>query len=279
LQRKDDSPKPSRPSLLTPAQQEEADRNRILSTLESGGAGKPVIKRRSRSPWAWAVLGVGGLALLAAFGMWFTREAAHDELLASIAESSKDVQPPPQAAVVSAQQAATVPPTGEVSADEVLASAASAATINDEHPAQQASEKQQSLSEMLNAGGQPAPKPTPDVLSKALETPSAGSAPKSPPKSSPKPAPKPKPKPVVKEGKNLPTEPPNSVEQENDIALLSALVAHAQAVEQASAPKKPKLSLKEQLAQCKKFTKSKAAQCRERICEGRSKSNECKGNK
>lgn len=278
MQRKDDSPKPSRPSLLTPAQQEEADRNRILSTLESGGAGKVAPKRRSRSPWAWAILGVGGLALLAGFGMWFTKEAAHDELLASIAESSKDVPAPPQAAVVTPQQAPAVPPVAEVSADEVLASpapAAAAATINDEHPAPQAPEKQQSLSEMLNAGGVAAAKPTHDVLSKALETPSAGSA----PKSAPKPAPKPKPKPVVKEAKKLPTEPPNSVEQENDIALLSALVAHAQAVEQTSAPKKPKLSLKEQLAQCKKFTKSKAAQCRERICEGRSKSTECKGNK
>lgn len=273
MQRKDDSPKPSRPSLLTPAQQEEADRNRILSTLESGGAGKPAVKRRGRARWAWAALGVGGLALLAAFGLWFTKEAAHDELLASIAESSKDVPPP--SAPVAPQQAATVPPAGEVSADEVLASAAPAATINDEHPAQPAPEKQQSLSEMLNAGGVAAPKPTPDVLSKALETPSAGAA----HKSAPKPVAKPKPKPVVKEAKKLPTEPPNSVEQENDIALLSALVAHAQATEQASTPKKPKLSLKEQLAQCKKFSKSKAAQCRERICEGRSKSNECKGNK
>lgn len=274
MQRKDDSPKPSRPSLLTPAQQEEADRNRILSTLESGGAGKPAVKRRGRAPLAWAALGVGGLALLAAFGLWFTKEAAHDELLASIAESSKAV-PPPAAAVTAQQQAATVPPAGEVSADEVLASAAPAATINDEHPAEQAPEKQQSLSEMLNAGGVAAPKPTHDVLSKALETPSSAAA----HKSAPKPAPKPKPKPVVKEASKLPTEPPNSVEQENDIALLSALVAHAQAAEQASAPKKPKLSLKEQLAQCKKFTKSKAAQCRERICDGRSKSYECKGNK
>jgi hypothetical protein len=214
------------------------------------------------------------LALLAAFGLWFTKEAAHDELLASIAESSKDV-PPPAAPVVTPQQTAPAPTAAEVSADEVLASAAPAATINDEHPAQQAPEQQQSLSEMLNSGGVAAPKPTHDVLSKALETPSAGAA----HKSAPKPAPKPKPKPVAKEAKNLPTEPPNSVEQENDIALLSALVAHAQAVEQSSAPKKPKLSLKEQLAQCKKFTKSKAAQCRERICEGRSKSTECKGNK
>lgn len=269
MQRKDDSPKPSRPSLLTPAQQEEADRNRILSTLESGAAGNPAAKRRGRSPLAWVILGVGGLALLAAFGIWFTREAAHDELLASIAESSKDVPPPAPAAVT------TPPPTADVSADEVLATPASAATINDEHAAQQAPEKQQSLSEMLNAGGEVPPKPTRDVLSKALETPSAGAA----HKSVPKPIAKPKPKPAVKDAKKLPTEPPNSVEQENDIALLSALVAHAQAEERANAPKKAKLSLKEQLAQCKKFTKNKAAQCRERICEGRSKSNECKGNR
>lgn len=278
MQRKDDSPKPSRPSLLTPAQQEEADRNRILSTLESGGAGKPAVKRRSRSRWVWAVLGASGLALLVAFGVWFTREAAHDEMLASIADASKDVPSTPaqtpapaSAAVVAAPAAAAA---AEVSADEVL-SGGPAATINDEHPAQQAPEKQQSLSEMLNEGGQPSNKPSHDVLSKALETPSGAAA----HKVAPKPVVKPKPKPVVKDARKLPTEPPNSVEQENDIALLSALVAHAQAVEKANVPKKPKLSVKEQLAQCKKFTKSKAAQCRERICEGRSKSNECKGNR
>lgn len=219
--------------------------------------------------------------MLVAFGVWFTREAAHDEMLASIADASKDVPPTPaqtpapvaaSAAVVAAPPAA---PAAEVSADEVLASGGPAATINDEHPAQQAPEKQQSLSEMLNEGGQPSPKPAHDVLSKALEKPSGAAA----HKAAPKPVPKPKPKPVVKDARKLPTEPPNSVEQENDIALLSALVAHAQAVEKANTPKKPKLSVKEQLAQCKKFTRSKAAQCRERICEGRSKSNECKGNR
>lgn len=268
MQRKDESPKPSRPSLLTPAQQEEADRNRILSALESGGgAGKPAVKR-NRSRVVWAGLGVGALALAVGLGTWVTRETAHSEVMASVAAASKEVPPAP-AAPAPAPAAA-----GEVSADEVLASAAPAAIINEDRAAQQAPVKQESLSEMLNAGGEPAVKPGHDVLSKALETPSAGAP--APAKSAPKPAPKPKPKPAAKETKKAPSEPATTPEQENDIALLSALVAHTQAAERAEAPKKPRLSLKEQLAQCKKLGKTKAAECRERVCEGRTKTGDCK---
>lgn len=205
------------------------------------------------------------LALAVGVGTWLTRETAQGEVMASVAAGSKDVpaQPAPAAAPAPAAPA-------EVSADEVLASAAPAAVINDDRAAQQAPEKQQSLSEMLNADGEPAPKAGPDVLSKALETPS---------KSAAKPVAKPKPKPAVKETKKAPNEPATTPEQESDIALLSALVAHAQAAEKAEkaeATKKPKLSLKEQLAQCKKLSKAKAAQCHERICEGRSKTGDCK---
>jgi hypothetical protein len=253
--------------LLTPAQQEEADRNRILSTLESGGgAGKPAAKR-GPSRYALAAMGLGVLALAAGVGMWVTRETAHDDAMATVVAASKEAPPAPAAATVPPPAAAA-----EVSADEVLASAAPAAVINEDRAAQQAPEKQQSLSEMLNAGGEPAPKAGHDVISKALETPSAGAA----PKSAAKPAPKPKPKPAAKEVKKAPSEPATTPEQESDIALLSALVAHAQAAERAEAPKKPKLSVKEQLAQCKKLSKSKAAHCHERVCEGRTKTGDCK---
>ncbi|MEV4777927.1 hypothetical protein [Burkholderia sp. LMU1-1-1.1] len=266
MQRKDESPKPSRPSLLTPAQQEEADRNRILSTLESGsGAGKPAAKR-GRGRLAWVGLGVALLGVVVGIGAYVTRENAHNEVMTSVAAASKDLPPAPAAATPA------VP--AEVSADEVLASAAPAAVINDDRAAQQAPVKQESLSEMLNAGGEPAAKPGHDVLSKALETPSAGAP--APAKSAAKPVPKPKPKPAAKEVKKAPSEPATTPEQESDIALLSALVAHAQAADRAEAPKKPRLSLKEQLAQCKKFGKSKAAECRERICEGRTKTGDCK---
>jgi hypothetical protein len=253
---------------LTPAQQEEADRNRILSTLESGsGAGKPAAKR-GRSRLAWAGLGVALLGMVVGIGAYVTRENAHNEVMTSVAAASKDLPPAP----VPAAAASAAP--AEVSADEVLASAAPAAVINDDRAAQQAPVKQESLSEMLNAGGEPAAKPGHDVLSKALETPSAGAP--APAKSAAKPVPKPKPKPAAKEVKKAPSEPATTPEQESDIALLSALVAHAQAADRAEAPKKPRLSLKEQLAQCKKFGKTKAAECRERICEGRTKTGDCK---
>ncbi|USX23979.1 hypothetical protein NHH73_15220 [Oxalobacteraceae bacterium OTU3CINTB1] len=271
MQRKDESPKSSRPSLLTPAQQEEADRNRILSTLESGsGAAKPAAKRGRTRP---VVVGLGVALLAAAVGMgiWVTRETANNEVMTSVAAASKDQPPAPAPASAAAPAPAAA---AEVSADEVLASAAPAAVINDDKAAQQAPVKQESLSEMLNAGGQPAAKPGHDVLSKALETPSGASP--APAKSAAKPVPKPKPKPAPKEAKKAPAEPATTPEQESDIALLSALVAHAQAAEKAEAPKKPKLSVKEQLAQCKKFGKTKAAECRARICEGRTKTGDCK---
>jgi hypothetical protein len=253
--------------LLTPAQQEEADRNRILSTLESGSsAGKPAAKR-GRGRLAWAGLGVALLAMAVGIGAYVTRENAQSEVMTSVAAASKDLPPTPTPAPSAAA------PT-EVSADEVLASAAPAAVINDDPAARQAPVKQESLSEMLNAGGAPAPKPGHDELSKALETPSAGAP--APAKSAAKPAPKPKPKPAAKEVKKAPSEPATTPEQESDIALLSALVAHAQAADKPDAPKKPRLSLKEQLAQCKKFGKTKAAECRERICEGRTKTGDCK---
>ena len=121
---------------------------------------------------------------------------------------------------------------------------------------------------------EPAAKPSPDVLSKALETPSAGAPAAA--KSAAKPVQRPKPKPTPKETKKAPAEPATTPEQESDIALLSALVAHAQAAEKAETAKKPRLSLKEQLAQCKKFGKTKAAECRARVCEGRTKTGDCK---
>lgn len=269
MQRKDESPKTGRPSLLTPAQQAEADRNRILSTLESGGVVKPSRKPARRWPLI-AVLGIVGLALLVGAGVWAARDAGRDELLAS------------GEATVTPAAAATAASPAEVSADEVLA-AAPAATINEDRAAQAAPEKQESLSDMLSANTAPA-KSDHDELSKALESTPAAPVAKAAPKSAPRPAhadtvkrvEKAKPKPAAKSDITVAREPKTTPEQENDIALLSALVAHTQSLEPAEAPKKVRLSLKEQLAQCKKLVKSKAEQCRERVCDGRSQAGECK---
>jgi hypothetical protein len=266
LQRKDDNPKTGRPSLLTPAQQAEADRNRILSTLESGGLVKP-----SRKPLRGRPLIIGGgvvaLALLIGVGVWVARDAAQDQSLLAAAAV------PPATAPTPASPA-------EVSADEVLA-AAPAATINDDPAARTAPQKQESLRDMLDANSAPA-KSDHDELSKALEsTPAVARA---APKAAPKPAhadtakrvEKAKPKPAAKAETKAAREPKNTPEQENDIALLSALVAHTQTLEAPETPAKVKPSLKQQLAQCKKFGKTKAEQCRERVCDGRSKTAECK---
>lgn len=272
MQRKDESPRPSRPSLLTAEQQAEAERNRILSTLEPGGAAP----RSGRARLVWG--GLGALLLLAGGGSWLAREAGQDQRLSTMATAaageahlaSPGAIPPP-----------STPP--EVSSAEVLA--APAATINEEGAAH---EKQASLADMLSAGASSAPAAKADggLLGKVLDKPSPaprGAAATSRADSG-KPAPKPAPKQVARQAAKPLAAPKAAAkarpardttpEQESDIALLSALVAHAQAT--AEAPKARRLGLVEQLAQCKAFGKTKAAQCRARICDGRSKSGECK---
>jgi hypothetical protein len=285
LQRKDESPRPSRPSLLTAEQQAEAERNRILSTLEPGGAAARPAPRSGRARLVWG--GLGALLLLAGGG-WLARDAGQEQRLSTMATAtageallaSPGANPPPPP---------STPP--EVSSAEVLA--APAATINEEGAAH---EKQASLADMLSAGASSAPAAKADggLLGKALDKPSPAPrsaaatsradsgkpAPKAAPKSAPKPAPKQvgrqaaKPLPVPKAAAKARPARDTTPEQDSDIALLSALVAHAQAT--AEAPTKPRLGLAEQLAQCKAFGKTKAAQCRARICDGRSKSGECK---
>ncbi len=246
----DDSPRPStRPSLLTPAQQAEADRNRILSHLEGGRRPAPVPnegKRRSRFV-VWGAILMGAVLLLAT-GAWLgQRETVAEEapLLASTA-------PAPPA-----------PPADTVSA---------AASIREE---EQPALPQQSLSEMLDADlPLPVPAPVPvhgtrDLLSKALETPQ---------KSAPKPARAPQKKPPVKPLKPAePAKPAVTPEQESDVALLAALVSHGQA---GTAPKKaPPPSLQAQLQQCSKLKPAAADSCRQRTCAGRTDKPQCKAAK
>ena len=176
MQRQDEGRKAGRPSLLTPAQQAEAERNRILTTLESGrGAGKSAGQRERRRP-SWLVVGLGALALLVAAGVWVTRDASQEHLLASVASVAAVSKDDAVTATAGADAAAPAAPGGttataasssEVTADEVLA--ANSATINDDKSTQAAPDKQPSLNEMLSAGAAPA-KADHDELSKALET-------------------------------------------------------------------------------------------------------------
>lgn len=148
----------------------------------------------------------------------------------------------------------------------VAAPATAAASIRDE---EQPALPRQSLSEMLDAD-LPAPAPAPvsgprDVLSKALE---------SPQKSAPKPARAPQKKPPAKPLKPAdPAKPAVTPEQENDVALLAALVSHAQA---GTPPQKAPPSLQAQLQQCSKLKPAAADSCRQRTCAGRTGKPLCK---
>lgn len=249
----DDSPRPStRPSLLTPAQQAEADRSRILSHLEGGRKPAPVPNEGKRSRLAaWGGMAAGALLLLAT-GAWLgQRETVAEE--APLLATTVPAPPAPAADTVSA-----------------------AASIREE---EQPARPQQSLSEMLGADlpvpvPVPVPAPVPvhgtrDVLSKALETPQ---------KSAPKPARAPQKKPLAKPLKPAePAKPAVTPEQESDVALLAALVSHGQA---GTAPKKaPPPSLQAQLQQCSKLKPAAADSCRQRTCAGRTNKPQCKAAK
>ncbi|CAM3222181.1 hypothetical protein [Janthinobacterium lividum] len=242
----DDSPRPStRPSLLTPAQQAEADRSRILNHLEGGKRPAPVPlggRRASRWP-VWGGMLAGALLLLAT-GAWLGQRetaAVEDPVLRSTAPAAET------------PAAATAPVTA-------------AASIREE---EQPPPPRQSLSEMLGAD-LPAPVPAPvpgprDVLSKALE---------SPQKSAPKPARAPQKKPPAKPLKPADkAKPAATPEQESDVALLAALVSHAQA---GTPPKKAPSSLQAQLQQCSKLKPAAADSCRQRTCAGRTGKPLCK---
>jgi hypothetical protein len=246
LQSNDDSPRPStRPSLLTPAQQAEADRSRILNHLEGGRRPAP-LPHEGRRASRWPVWGgmVAGALLLLATGAWLgQRETAAqaEPVLASTA-------PVPETPVVTS---ATVPVTA-------------AASIHEE---QQQAPPQQSLSEMLGAD-MPVPAPVPgprDVLSKALETPQSSA-----PKPARAPLKKTPPKPLKPA---TPAKPAATPEEESDVALLAALVSHAQV---GTVPKKAQSSLQAQLQQCSTLKPAAADSCRQRTCAGRADKPQCK---
>ena len=245
----DDSPRPStRPSLLTPAQQAEADRSRILNHLEGGRRPAPV-PHEGRRASRWPVWGgmVAGALLLLATGAWLGQRetaAVAEPVLASTAP---------------------VPETPPVATAPVTA----AASIHEE---QQQALPRQSLSEMLGAD-LPAPVPAPvpgprDVLSKALE---------SPQRSAPKPARTPLKKTPPKPLKPAtPAKPATTPEEESDVALLAALVSHAQV---GTVPKKAPSSLQAQLQQCSTLKLAAADSCRQRTCAGRTDKPQCKAAK
>lgn len=255
----DDSPRPStRPSLLTPAQQAEADRNRILTKLEGGKSAAPDTGKRGGRLAAWSAMAVAALLLLGA-GAWLGQRDGGPTGSDTAEAEAASVSAPAKPVVAVAKPDAP--------------ESAAAANINEEAPP-----PRQSLSEMLGAGTPAEPsraaKAAPaasDILSRALETPA---------KSAPRPVHAPVKKPLAK-----PARPATTPEQDNDVALLAALLSHTSRAQQDAAPKKatqPKKatpSLQSQLQQCGKLKHQAAGQCVARVCAKRADNQQCKAAK
>jgi hypothetical protein len=286
LLRKDKISTRGAPSLLTPAQQAEAERNRILSTLEEtdGGrkrASKPASPdtagRGTRAPWMWGMSALLLAAVAGGAGLWYGQQAAQAPVVVAATAQPEPVLAP---VVAGAAEAAPAP--------------VEAATIQEDAQVHGAAVGGQSLSEMLDAAPASAAEVQPttaahaaasgagtNMLSQALEAPSGAalaavaaapvavkvaqtSSSASASKAAPRTAPT-KAKPVVKKVVKRPAQP--AAAPDNDALLLSALIAHSQAAEPAS--KKARPSLERELGNCRKLAKGQQQACRERACEGR----------
>ncbi|WP_426170296.1 hypothetical protein ACN9MU_10100 [Pseudoduganella sp. R-32] len=146
----------------------------------------------------------------------------------------------PAGAAEQPAQPADNSPLGALNAPQVAA-------IIDESPPPVVGKPKESLKQMLESG-------TP-----AASKPAAAKAVRKPAKEKP-----------ARESEQEATQP--SAEEENDVQLLAALVAHAKYDTSANA----RMSLSKALDQCKKQGKQDAARCRIRVCEGRWKKNECR---
>jgi hypothetical protein len=257
LQSSEESSKRSaRPSLLTPAQQAEADRNRILTKLEHGKAQPPAAASKPRRPLAWGAAGLLALAAIGGGAFWTAGdqpEAAPTVLAAAAVAPVRAVEPEP------------VP----------------AAAIHDEPAA--AKSTHDDLRNALEEGAVAAKKPEstlakamPDDLRSALEE---GTAIKKTPAPKPaaaatkvaaKPAVKPATKPAVKPAPKPPVrKTPARAAPDSDVALLSALVAHTQATRGNNEGSR---ALRNELKACRRLSGAKARDCREEACLGQDRS-------
>lgn len=260
-------PKGGRPSLLSAEQQAEADRHRILSSLDAKPAAAKTAaplppSRNARLRWGAA--GIGVIALAAGALAWNSAETEDKPALASAAPS-KPIAPAAASAVpASAAAAASVPAAAE---PEV----STAAILNDAPEA-----KLPSMKEMLSAppaAGKAAPADA-GALAQALEQPSPAAPVKKHPTEHKAEAAHLAQKPHVAEHKASPAQKAKHADAapDSDVVLLAALMAHMQT------PAGKKLDgPAAQLKQCKQQGAVSEAQCRTRLCAGVAKNEaECK---
>jgi len=241
-----------RPSLLSAEQQ-----NALENQPASPASFEAPVAEAPRRKHLWVAGGVSVLVVTVAvaFMSFGESEPAADTLAVAPAPAPAPVTAPvtapaatPAPAPAEATAAAqTAPPADASPLAALTASTPQVAAIIDEAPPPVAAKPKESLKQMLESGTPAAAKPVAakPVRKPAKEKQAKGSEPEA-------------------------TAP--SAEEENDVQLLAALVAHAKYDTSANA----RLPLSKALDQCKKQGKQDAARCRIRVCEGRWKKNECR---
>jgi hypothetical protein len=257
--------RPGKPSLLTPAQQAEADRNRILTKLEHGRADVAGAKGSRNRILAWGGVSVAAVALLTGGGLWLfgerTAEVPHQVSYAVTPAPAVAPSSPSPAGVDAGASAAVIHDEVPGAVTPVVALAA---------PAQPVA--------ATAAGGPldaaPAPKPGPADLKAALENGSVDAKSKPARLAGSPTRPSGKTRPSTESRRHAVA----AEQQDSDVALLSALVAHThagRAAEEPAPPPAPKprtRSVKDELKSCGKLKSKKARQCRVEACSGHHKS-------
>lgn len=227
-----------RPSLLSTEQQNALDTQPALAAvLPQAEESAP------RRKHLWLVGGLSLMAIAAAFAVVQFGDG-QAEPPAALAAAAPLPAPAPSPVPAALPPAAPVQPAPSA---QVQDAAPAVATIVDEAPPPLNIKPKESLAQMLESGVPPASKPAPV-------------------------------KPVRKLVKEKTSRVPDkamaaaALEQDTDVELLAALVAHAKFDTSANA----RQSLPKALEQCKKQEKQDAALCRIRVCEGRWKKNECR---
>lgn len=225
-----------RPSLLSAEQQ-----NSLGNHQPVLAAALPQAEDAPRRKHLWLVGGLSVLAIGAAIAVVQFGEGQAEPPAAIAAATHTPAAVPPSVPVQPS------PPVQAPVAAQASDAAPAVAAIIDEAPPPLEVKPKESLAQMLESGVPPAARPAPSkpvhkpVKEKAARTSDRAIAAAAP-------------------------------EQDTDVELLAALVAHAKFDTSANA----RLSLPKALEQCKKQEKQDAALCRIRVCEGRWKKDECR---
>jgi hypothetical protein len=246
-----------RPSLLSPGEQAEPDRQRILTTLD-GTAKRPapsapdhVQARRGRRGLAWGGAAVAVLAIGAAlFAVSEDGEHAAEPVQVAVAPASGKTVVTPAAAPVAPVAPVAPSATAETSAPHV---AVTPAVISDSPEAPPANP----LADMAPvpaavATRTHAAKPR-DTLTRALEKPASKAHADGTQRKAEQT------RPVAKKAKEPAVKRRAQGEADSDVVLLAALMSHMQ-------PPRRKATLADQLQICKQYNAVGEEQCRARVC-------------